>query len=167
MTAINGAPDGQRGRFWSLPPVAFFIALLAAPICVAAGAALAAIPTGVTSFIGLAFAVSVLLGAPSYVLVFGPMAWLAHLRGQNGAANFAALGLLANLLAFALALCLSLIFAPSLSDFEDIVGFWVFVHGFGLIFAPIYGVAFGAIFSALMRRGQPHARPAPSEETVP
>lgn len=169
MTETNVCSDNAdlgRPRFWSLPPVAFFAALAAAPICVALGGVFAAIPSAPTAFLGLAFIVSAILGAPSYLLVFAPMAWISHLKRRRGWAHFTWLAFLANLIACAGAVCLVLVLSRDLSDLEDAAGFLLFVHGFGLIFAPIYGAIFGAVFLALMNRGAPEARADQNPEAL-
>lgn len=166
LTVANVEHGAAGPSFWRLPPVAFFTALVAAPLAVGAVAAIAAIPTAPTAFLGVIIGVSVLLGGPSYLLIFGPMAWIAYLRGLRGALDFAVTGFLANLIAFVVALGLVPLLAADLRDLQDAAGFLLFVHGFGLIFAPIYGAIFGAVFSALIRRGAAPARPVQPKESL-
>lgn len=133
----------RRPRFWSLPPVAFFTALAAAPLAMALiGAAL--LPVAGVGFIVL---VSIPLGAPSYLLVGGPLFWLTVLDGRRSAFPFVVAGFMANLIAAPLMLIALL---PTAGSFEDAYGPALFVHGFGVLFAPLYGLLFGLVFGKLV-----------------
>ncbi len=124
-------------RFWRLRPVAFFSALLLAPVAMALIGALT-LPIG----IGFIILFSIPFGAAAYLGAFAPLAWLAIVRRFTGVGPMALVGALANLAAALLFGTWMLLF-EGWEDARDAVSF---IHGFGLIFAPLYGALFGAIY---------------------
>ncbi len=130
-------PTGSDFSFWRQRSVAFFSALLLAPLAMALIGA-------VTLPIGIGFIVlfSIPFGAPAYLLAFAPLAWLAIVKGATGAGWMALVGSLANLAAAAV-LGTWVFFTEGWSDAREAV---TFINGFGLIFAPLYGALFGAFY---------------------
>ena len=139
MTEISAQPV-EPLRFWRLRPVAFFSALLLAPVAMALIGAVT-LPIG----IGFIILFSIPFGAAAYLGAFAPLAWLAIVARFSGVGEMALIGALANLAAAALFGTWMLVF----EGWEEARDAVTFVHGFGLIFAPIYGALFGAFYGWL------------------
>lgn len=145
MTELTGKTDATAEpgfRFWTLRPVAFICALLAAPaIMVLVGVVTLPIAVGFIILFSAPF------GAPSYFGVFAPLAWLAVVKGWRSVTAFILVGLLANIIAGAVMGLWIAIF----DDLEEAIDAVTFIHGFGMIFAPLYAAVCCGVFSLLHR----------------
>lgn len=140
MTEVTDETDGPR--FWSLPPVAFYVALLATPLLIALlGLALVGV------LVGAFLMFSVPFGGLSYLLVGAPLFWRSVLMGRISLVAFAAAGFLANMIAAVLAVPAIAMVTGSIAEAAQAS---LFVHGFGLVFSPLYGLVFGLIFRGLV-----------------
>lgn len=95
---------------------------------------------GLAAFLFFAFIGAIIFGAPSYVLVFGPLAHYAARRRRLSIASFAMIGILANLIAWPLTIGVLSVSSGTVREAIEVA--W-FVHGFGFIFAPIFAASFG------------------------
>lgn len=128
---IEKSPEPLPGRY-ALDPVAFAGALIGAPVLVALLGFWAA---GIPVF-------AVLFGGPFY-LVFGTPVLLTYLLWHHGTPQGAAgLGLATVLAVAAAAWAIGTLFG--LRDITEVVGF---LGGFGLVFGPLWGLAFGALYN--------------------
>lgn len=141
---IERASEAAITPFWMRLKPSFWGSILLAPVAVLTlGVAL--IPTGY----GVFLIFSLFFGAPIYALVGVPIAWFALKRGASGPLWGAAVGVAATLAGAPLTLLVMLIAEPTAR--EALEGM-LFIHGFGLIFGPIYGAVAGLLFDGLYGR---------------
>lgn len=144
----GGAPAGVFAAVLMFGPVgvvAIGIALISVLIVLGAGLMLVAPSVGqdmmgIGSFLILVFVFAIIFGVPSYALVFGPMAWIAYRQGIRSALPFGVLGGLANVVAWPLAIGVLMLSGETSRQATELANF---IHGFGLVFAPLYGASFG------------------------
>ena len=150
-----------RARFWSLPPVAFFVALAGAPSVMA----LVGLATAPLFGVGLIVLFSIPFGAPSYLLVGAPLFWLQVLSGGRGVVRFVIAGFLANLIAAPVTI---LALPPFGAPLDEAMQAAVFIHGFGAVFSPLYGLLFGVLFTWLVDPDAlpPERRPVPTLDAL-
>lgn len=140
-------------------PAAFAIALIGAPMIVAAvGGALSLIgdvePSGLIGGLSFFLLFSVPFGALSYLIVGGYFFWRTAAKGQKRSLDFLIAGFVANFVAAGLAAPLAAVIAAVVDiDMEpgQAATLVLFVHAFGLLFAPLYGFLFGMIYTRLSR----------------
>ena len=135
-TIESTARDAAAERF-AIDPIAFFKALVAAPLIVALfGCWALAIPV-----------FAVVFGGPAY-LIFGTPVLLIYLHVRSGDPGQIAL--------LALAVMVVLLLIPVMAEMSDIgnhsvrAGFLDVASGmglWGLIFAPLWGFAFGKLYN--------------------
>lgn len=153
MLASNAAGARLR-RLCAPPPIAFFAALLAAPLLVALTGVLLLPAFG----LGLILLLSIPYGAASHLMIGGPVFWIWILRGARETGDFIIAAFFANLVAAPATLLVLTAFpallaamtqAPFAPMRESPLDAALFIHGFGLVVAPVYGLMVGAIFLAL------------------
>lgn len=145
---------------------AFVLALLAAPTIIGAvGLALIAVSEslqrsygyadGVEALmaVGVVTAYSVPFGGPSYLLAGGVLFWLKQRRGATRVVDFVITGFIANFFAALIALPLLGLFGLLAGEGAPmgLAMIGLLIHGFGLIFAPFYGLIFGFVFTRTAR----------------
>lgn len=154
-------PDAVQSR--KLPNrAAFFLALIAAPLIIG-GCGLGLMGLGeqmgrgdaaeAVRITGLIAALSVPFGGLSYAIVGGVMFWRKHKRAARRIVDFVITAFLANFIAALIAFPLVSFFGV-VSGAREPMSFGTLalvVHGFGLIFAPLYGLIFGFVFTRTAR----------------
>lgn len=153
--------------------VAFLVALLPAPLlCAAMGYAInprAEIKTGDTAeMLGMTLLLAAAAGGPSYLLVGAPMFWRVARRGERHPMRFALQGLLANFIAAPIAVAALAAYAyyetgrPAEAQSAALLA--LVIHAMGMIFAPLFGLIFGAAYRRLAPPPKP--RPVISEKSA-
>ncbi|MEQ6201763.1 hypothetical protein ABMC88_01795 [Sulfitobacter sp. HNIBRBA2951] len=136
MTYVPTPPPVPYPAHYIIDPVAFFAALIGAPILFTA-----------MSFWFLFIPVfALVLGGPVYLIIGTPLL-LWHLRYHDGDPDD--LALLA-FKAMAVAMLAVLVFAAISGD-GDLFGAGLWLSGFGMIFGPAWAYCFGRLYANLRR----------------
>lgn len=152
-------------------PIAFGVSLAAAPLIVCAigilvhvlGRAFDGSPFEPIGLIGVVIILSAPAGGASYLLVGGFLFWRTMREGKTRTANYAAAGFVANVLAAVLSFPIMLLASALMPELDpgQAILITLIIHGFGLIFGPLYGMIFGWFFTRLAKdlgRGGPDPR---------
>ena len=134
----------SRKPGYLIDPVAFFVALIAGPLVV----------TGMTFWLLFIPVFALVMGGPLYLIMGTPLLLIYLRRNQPSVESIAFLALLAVLALFPIAGALSLITGDA-GLFQGAV----FFLGFGLVFGPLWAVAFGKIYLRMRRDFYAIARP--------
>lgn len=132
---VTKPPPVPRVRY-IIDPVAFFVALIGAPLVVAAAGFWAA-------FVPV---IAVAFGGPVYLIVGLPVLlfWLSRRPADSGEIAGLALASLAAGLAITALIGLAL-------GSKDVTGVLAFFGGFGVVFAPLWGACFGWLYNLMCR----------------
>jgi len=142
---VSGLLIGKpRKPGYLIDPVAFFIALIAGPVLV----------TVATFWLLLIPVFALFMGGPIYLVVGTPLLLIYLRRNQASVHGIAYLAFMATLVLAVVAIAVSIVTGLS----NQSVGAPIFLS-FALIFAPIWGAAFGAIYLKLRRDFYAVARP--------
>lgn len=131
MTEITANTDtGDRARVRLVP---FLIALILSPIITAL----------LTFWVYLIPVFAVIFGAPSYLLFGTPVLWLCVKRYGAHPGVTAMFAFATNLMSFfpVLLYCHFALREPQMA---------IFIVGFGAIFAPLWGFAFGVLYNCMV-----------------
>lgn len=131
----------------------FSFALLLTPALIASVGGLLQLTAA--GAVGWLLLMAVVFGGPSYLLVGGPMAWRAILKGKDRLSDFVVTGFVANLAAAPLTMVAFWFGAGLRPDGEALATgalFAVFIHTFGLLFGPLFGLVFGLVHASFRRR---------------
>jgi len=126
-------------RITLIDPVAFFVALVSAPLLVGLLGVWLLIPP-----------FAVIFGGPLYLIFVTPALWLALQRGIKTPGKFALIGFLVMLGLLALGFVVDAAFSIFLG-----VELLTFYGGFGLIFAPIWSATFAALYQKFRNKNYP------------
>lgn len=138
-------------------PYAFAVALIGAPLIVAAiGGVMTLVGGAIGSEYlegpGFIILMSLPFGGLSYLVAGGVLFWRAAARGKRMALDYLFAGFIANFAAGAASIPLLAVGSIAfgfLGSAGELIGVSLLVHAFGLLFAPIFGLLFGLIYTRL------------------